>query len=271
MVLARAAHPHLARQGAVEERKKVLRICVNKLQTIQDPEAFLCRSVLINNTLRQIQEEHREGQRRARLKRMRQVVEEEEENEEEEEEHNQGNEAKAKRYRPENIRSPAGLVSSENAEVEEGEDSNNFYDVSIYDEGGMEEREEEDVEVCGDDLEEDIFGQFVPEEKPVIGSIEISVVSSALNVEDRLTGRDTSVGDRLTDTVMQFSSDENSSSSEGSEEEEEEEKEKEEEQEEEEDTYHCPYVSVLGNLQKCENLPPVSSGLRTDVNTGCVM
>ena len=70
----------LARAGQVgEERKRVLKICVSKLQTIHDPEAFLCRSVLINNTLRQIQEEHRQGQRRARLKRSRHVVEEEEE------------------------------------------------------------------------------------------------------------------------------------------------------------------------------------------------
>ena len=74
MVLARASQPSLARQLG-EERKRVLKICVYKLQTIQDPEAFLCRSVLINNTLRQIQEQHREGQRRARSKRARQVVE----------------------------------------------------------------------------------------------------------------------------------------------------------------------------------------------------
>ena len=39
----------LARAGQVgqvgEERKKVLKICVSKLQTIHDPEAFLCRCV----------------------------------------------------------------------------------------------------------------------------------------------------------------------------------------------------------------------------------
>lgn len=70
MVLARAT-AHIKRQKQKEERKKVLRICVNKLQKIQDPESFLCKSVLINNTLKNIQLEHREAQRKAKLKRDR--------------------------------------------------------------------------------------------------------------------------------------------------------------------------------------------------------
>jgi len=70
MVLARAT-AHIKRQKQKEERKKVLRICVNKLQKIQDPESFLCKSVLINNTLKNIQLEHREAQRKAKFKRER--------------------------------------------------------------------------------------------------------------------------------------------------------------------------------------------------------
>ena len=38
-----------------EERKKILKMCVRKLQSIEDPENFLCRSVLINNTLKTLQ------------------------------------------------------------------------------------------------------------------------------------------------------------------------------------------------------------------------
>ena len=70
LVLARATQ-HVRRQKQKEERKKVLRLCVNKLQNIQDPELFLCKSVLINNTLRNIQLQHREAYRRAKMKRER--------------------------------------------------------------------------------------------------------------------------------------------------------------------------------------------------------
>ena len=55
------------RQKLREERKRVLKICVSKLQNIHDPESYLCKSVLINNTLRNIQLEHREAQKRTRL------------------------------------------------------------------------------------------------------------------------------------------------------------------------------------------------------------
>ena len=43
-----------------EERKRVLKLCVKKLRSIEDPEAFLSRSVLINNTLKRLQSEVRE-------------------------------------------------------------------------------------------------------------------------------------------------------------------------------------------------------------------
>ena len=52
-----------------EERKRVIKICVSKLQTIQDPESYLCKSVLINNTLKSMQREHRDSQKR-KLKRQ---------------------------------------------------------------------------------------------------------------------------------------------------------------------------------------------------------
>ena len=61
---------HTRRQRLREERKRILKICIQKLQRIQDPESVLCRSVLINNTLRSIQEEHKEYQKRVKLKRQ---------------------------------------------------------------------------------------------------------------------------------------------------------------------------------------------------------
>lgn len=43
-----------------EERRKVLKISVNKLKKIDDPESWLCRSVLINNTMKKLQKETRD-------------------------------------------------------------------------------------------------------------------------------------------------------------------------------------------------------------------
>ncbi|XP_071161643.1 uncharacterized protein [Mytilus edulis] len=43
-----------------EERRKVLKITVQKLKLIDDPEHFLRRSVLINNTLKKVQKEIRD-------------------------------------------------------------------------------------------------------------------------------------------------------------------------------------------------------------------
>jgi hypothetical protein len=43
-----------------EERRKVLKISVNKLKKIEDPESSLRRSVLINNTMKRLQKEARE-------------------------------------------------------------------------------------------------------------------------------------------------------------------------------------------------------------------
>lgn len=43
-----------------EERRKVLKISVNKLKKIEDPESSLRRSVLINNTVKRLQKEARE-------------------------------------------------------------------------------------------------------------------------------------------------------------------------------------------------------------------
>ncbi len=50
-----------------EERKKVLRLSVRKLKAIEDPEVILCRSVLINNTLRRLQGEVREEKLRKKF------------------------------------------------------------------------------------------------------------------------------------------------------------------------------------------------------------
>ena len=47
----------LPRYRFKEERKRVLKMSVRKLKQIEDPETFLCRSVLINNTMKRIQNE----------------------------------------------------------------------------------------------------------------------------------------------------------------------------------------------------------------------
>lgn len=43
-----------------EERRKVLKISINKMKKIEDPESSLRRSVLINNTMRKLQRESKE-------------------------------------------------------------------------------------------------------------------------------------------------------------------------------------------------------------------
>lgn len=43
-----------------EERRKVLKISLNKMRKIEDPESSLCRSVLINNTMKRLQKEARD-------------------------------------------------------------------------------------------------------------------------------------------------------------------------------------------------------------------
>lgn len=49
-----------ARTKAREERKQVLKISINKLRQIDDPEVFLRRSVLIHNTMQKLQKEVRD-------------------------------------------------------------------------------------------------------------------------------------------------------------------------------------------------------------------
>ncbi|BES93872.1 SERTA motif [Nesidiocoris tenuis] len=49
-----------AKYRAKEERRKVLKISINKLKKIEDPESSLRRSVLINNTMKRLQKEARE-------------------------------------------------------------------------------------------------------------------------------------------------------------------------------------------------------------------
>ncbi|XP_074659777.1 uncharacterized protein LOC141912463 [Tubulanus polymorphus] len=43
-----------------DERKRILKISVQKLRAIEDPETFLRRSVLVNNTMKKLQQEIRE-------------------------------------------------------------------------------------------------------------------------------------------------------------------------------------------------------------------
>ena len=54
--------------GRSSERKRLLKLCVRKLQSIDDPETFLCRSVLINNTLKTLQTVQREARAKKEAK-----------------------------------------------------------------------------------------------------------------------------------------------------------------------------------------------------------
>ena len=46
-----------------DDRRKILRLSMQKLKAIDDPEVFLCRSVLINNTVRRLNREMKEEKR----------------------------------------------------------------------------------------------------------------------------------------------------------------------------------------------------------------
>lgn len=58
-----AARPTMisAKYRLKEERRRMLKMSVNKLRRIEDPESSLRRSVLINNTVRRLQREQREA------------------------------------------------------------------------------------------------------------------------------------------------------------------------------------------------------------------
>ncbi|EZA57049.1 hypothetical protein X777_01655 [Ooceraea biroi] len=54
-----------AKYRAREERRRLLKISAGKLRSIDDPEASLCRSVLINNAVRRLQRENRDEKTRS--------------------------------------------------------------------------------------------------------------------------------------------------------------------------------------------------------------
>ncbi|XP_046431169.1 uncharacterized protein LOC124184948 isoform X1 [Neodiprion fabricii] len=54
-----------AKYRAREERRRLLKISAAKLRRIEDPEASLCRSVLINNAVRRLQRENRDEKSRS--------------------------------------------------------------------------------------------------------------------------------------------------------------------------------------------------------------
>ena len=109
--------------------------------------------MLINNTLKQIQEEHRQGQRRARLKRARMVVEEEVVDEvrkvDMEEEDSEG---LSKRFCPElqQETSETDKVSSLVSKKEDSSMSTAYYEDGIYKEEVLL------TEKCSDPLEDEV-------------------------------------------------------------------------------------------------------------------
>lgn len=54
-----------AKYRAREERRRLMKISAVKLKRIEDPEASLCRSVLINNALRRLHRENRDDKTRS--------------------------------------------------------------------------------------------------------------------------------------------------------------------------------------------------------------
>ena len=264
----------LARAGQVgEERKRVLKICVSKLQTIHDPEAFLCRSVLINNTLRQIQEEHRQvGQRRARLKRARHVVEEEEEEGSVDRsvqisvDNFDGVEGKSKRFCPEPQHEAVDAAMQVQCPISAKEDfsmATAYYQDGIYKEEVLqkascsdsleeddgeevdeeedetdeeEEEEEDDDEEEEDDDEEEEDSYDLPlEETPMLGSIEISVVSTAFTDPERKTEEEARLDDLPDQDETSSSSEEGVDDGGGG-------------------LYHCPYSLLLPSSQPLPSL-----------------
>ena len=223
--------------------------------------------MLINNTLKQIQEEHRQGQRRARLKRARMVVEEEVVDEvrkvDIEEEDGEG---LSKRFCPElqQETSETDKVSSLVSTKEDSPMSTAYYEDGIYKEEVLkcsdpledevdeeeeetdeeEEEEEEDEEEEDDEEEEEEITYNIPlEENPMLGSIEISVVSNAYT-STSTEGKTEDENQRL-DQVDQLQ-DETSSSSEES---------------LDDGLYHCPYSLLLQPPPTTQPLPSLNFAL----------
>jgi len=73
-----------------EQRKRIIKMCVQKLRDIDDPETVLCRAVLINNTFRTLKTAQRAIMRNAR----RRVLERKESSEEEDEVEEKGEKEK---------------------------------------------------------------------------------------------------------------------------------------------------------------------------------
>ena len=226
---------------------------------------------MINNTLKQIQEEHRQGQRRARLKRARMVVEEEVVDEvrkvDMEEEDVEG---LSKRFCPElqQETSETDKVSSLVSTKEDSPMSTAYYEDGIYkeevlltekcsdpleeevdeeeeetDEEEDDEEEEEEEEDEEDEEEEEITYNIPLEENPMLGSIEISVVSNAYT-STSTEGKTEDENQRL-DQVDQLQ-DETSSSSEES---------------VDDGLYHCPYSLLLPSSPTSQVLPSINCAL----------
>ena len=67
-----------------EQRKRIIKMCVQKLRDIDDPETVLCRAVLINNTFRTLKTAQRRLLKNARRRMERRDSSEEEQEEMEE-------------------------------------------------------------------------------------------------------------------------------------------------------------------------------------------
>lgn len=67
-----------------EQRKRIIKMCVQKLRDIDDPETVLCRAVLINNTFRTLKTAQRRLLKNARRRMERRDSSEEEQEQEQE-------------------------------------------------------------------------------------------------------------------------------------------------------------------------------------------
>merc|ERR1719471_1558533 len=76
-----------------EKRKRILKMCVQKLRDIDDPETVLCRAVLINNTFKTLKYAQRRLLEKSKVKRKTVHEKEESEEEEHDEEEDEENES----------------------------------------------------------------------------------------------------------------------------------------------------------------------------------
>lgn len=115
-----------------EKRKRILKMCVQKLRDIDDPETVLCRAVLINNTFKTLKYAQRRLLKKSEVKR-RAVHEDRYENEADENSNSDDEVTTNKKVNSMPLLDEANVPSSENAfDNSDIEDITNHCDINSY-------------------------------------------------------------------------------------------------------------------------------------------